>query len=273
MKTNKQLKRLLAVILIVITSFPSQELTGQAAYYQEYFNNPKQLSCGQFMWINDMTGVDGSWNIDVSECPEKDAAFNFCVINNKFSAWNLRGEAVWYSRVIDIKGLKVSASVLLNAAINMEANDYIKVFYKLNGGKEILMNNGAHYGNFYEQQSASVTSIKGSTLQIIIRVKNNDMLEKHYFDNILIEGVDLDKIIYEENSANNAPGKTWGQTVQKEKLPLEILKINEDHNGCININLLANCDQEIKINMYSLMGQLMFSQFENITYSGLSNRW
>ena len=223
------------------------------------------------MWINDMTGVDGSWNIDVSDCPEKDAAFNFCVINNKFSAWNLRGEAVWYSRVVDIKNLNIKASVMLYPATNMESNDYIKVFYKLNGGKEILMHNGAHFGNIGEQQLAYVNDLKGNTFQIIIRVKNDDMLEKHFFDNILIEGVDLDNIIYEDDVKDVPPGKSWGAAVQKEKLPLEILKINEDHNGCININLLANGDQELQINLYSLMGQLIMSQNQKIAYSGFNH--
>ena len=68
----------------------------------------------------------------------------------------------------------------------LEATDYIRVYYSLDGGAETLLTNGDQTGTFANPQVASATGLNGTTLAIIVRVNNDENNEYHRFDNVKI---------------------------------------------------------------------------------------
>ena len=117
----------------------------------------------------------------------------YSVQNGEFeTAFNQSAEGVWQSNVIDISGRSnISLSVYVKSVAvgseTFEDDDYIKVYYKLNGGAETLVYqsiagiNGQTSGTKDATISASIPA--GSTVQIIIKTNNSDADEQYYFDN------------------------------------------------------------------------------------------
>ncbi len=125
----------------------------------------------------------------------------FSVQNNEFMAsFNSACEGVWASDVIDIS-LKnnVVISVDLRSATAstsdyLESNDYIRVFYKLDNGPEILMyEDYAGLGSTTNTTaSATVTSgnLGADNLQVVVRLRNSHSTERYYLDNVKLTGSD-----------------------------------------------------------------------------------
>lgn len=152
-------------------------------------------------WIEDFTLSNGttsdtgatSWSISNA------GSGTFSVQSNEFMAsFSSANEGVWSSGVVDISSKSnVVISVDLRSGTassgdNLETTDYIQVYYKLNGGAETLVYgdvaglNGVDNGT--SSLSVSSGSLNGSTLQIVIRVKNSDVTERYYFDNVKMTG-------------------------------------------------------------------------------------
>ncbi len=130
-----------------------------------------------------------AWSRDISNTnlgPQ--GRFETIVVNNfkVFYGVDLDGEAIWLSEVLDISTLSSAmASVDIIEFGRMEGNDYLRLFYKLDGGPE------TSFGDFRNDFGASFQTIfspalSGTSLQIIIRVKNNQTNEYHAFDNIRV---------------------------------------------------------------------------------------
>lgn len=100
-------------------------------------------------------------------------------------------EFVWRSPSVNITAQpNVTVTLQLAEFGGMEATDYIRAFYRLNGtGPEIaigsIVDDAAVDGAF---NSFSVTGITGTSIEIIIRVLSNATGEIHRFDNIFIAG-------------------------------------------------------------------------------------
>lgn len=157
-------------ILVEGTYAPSTCATDTA--YFEPFNYSNGTSSSS-QW-----STYGDWNAD-----------QFEVRNGQFVATDIDNEAVWRSSVVDISNYtSVDVSVDLSTYGNsLDGSDFIKVFYKLNGGSEVLLDNGSHYNDFWNE-TATATGLSGSSIQIVIRADNDRDNETYLFDNILISG-------------------------------------------------------------------------------------
>jgi hypothetical protein len=152
-------------------------------------------------WVEDFTAANGTTS-DSGTTPwtiENAAAGTFSVQNNEFMAsFSAANEGVWKSGVVSI-GAKSNVVISVNlksgtagSSDYLEDDDYIKVYYKLNGGAETLLFsdiaglNGINNGT----ATAAVTSpaLNGSTLQIVIRLRNSNSTERYYFDNVRLSG-------------------------------------------------------------------------------------
>jgi len=123
------------------------------------------------------------------------------VQNNEFkTSFSGQTEGVWTSQQINIAGKSnVTFSVDLRSEVAstsdaLENTDYIRVYYKLNGGAETLVYEDlAGIGNT-TNSTASITvtsaALSGSILQVIIKTNNSDPTERYYFDNIKVIGAD-----------------------------------------------------------------------------------
>ena len=116
------------------------------------------------------------WYLDVSHVPN---AVYFAAQSHRLKAQTLGGEGVWYSQVFSIAGY---TNVQVDAKISSEgtftSSEYVKVFYKLNGGAETLIS--AQYGSF---GTPTVTSpmLTGNTVQIVIRIYNVTTGPAYYY--------------------------------------------------------------------------------------------
>lgn len=117
----------------------------------------------------------------------------FEVRDNKFKGNDLDGEAVWSSSVIDIDGYTdLEVSVDLSSYGNeMENSDYIEVYYKLNGGSEVLLTDGEQTNDFNDV-TATASGMTGTSLQIIVRADNSYHNETQIFDNVIVTGCNTD---------------------------------------------------------------------------------
>jgi PKD repeat protein len=141
----------------------------------------------------------------------------FRVINNQFAGQDLDGEGVWKSRTIDIFAeTNVTISGDFFECGNMEATDYIRAYYSINGGPEInwfdLTDDGA---TDCVVNSPSLAGLSGGSIQIIIRMLNNSS-EIHRFDNINVTG-NNNGVLYNEpfntNDLWNDPNCEWQRDV------------------------------------------------------------
>lgn len=118
---------------------------------------------------------------------------SFQVNGNQFEANNIDGaggagaEAVWLSPVVNVATMpNLSISINLSSTNTHEAGDYLRVFYKLNGGAEIALTNGTQNGNITGTVTATAAGLTGTTIQLVVRANNGQTDETYRFDNILI---------------------------------------------------------------------------------------
>ena len=103
-----------------------------------------------------------------------------------FQAVDTDGEAVWISQLIDISSFStVVVSVDIAENGTLEGNDYIRLYYILNSGSETVFGNFTNdFGDTFQTVVSPVLS--GSTVQVIIRVRNNETSEEHLIDNVKV---------------------------------------------------------------------------------------
>ncbi|WPV66119.1 T9SS type A sorting domain-containing protein [Chitinophaga sp. LS1] len=152
-------------------------------------------------WLEDFTLANGttSDNGSTAWTIVSTGTGTTSVQNNEYKvSYTGAGETTWSSGVVDISGKSnVVISALLRsetASVNdaFETDDYMRVYYKLNGGAEVLVyEDYAGIGNTTTgTASVTVTSagVNGSTLQVIIRARNSDPTERYFFDNVSLTG-------------------------------------------------------------------------------------
>jgi hypothetical protein len=152
-------------------------------------------------WLEDFTFANGTTN-DTGTTPwtiENPGSGTFSVQNNEFMAsFNSANEGVWKSGMINIANKNnVVVSVNLKSGTGgssdyLEDDDYIRVYYKFNGGPETLIFgdiaglNGINNGT--ATATATSTALNGNTLEIVIRARNSHSTERYYFDNVTLSG-------------------------------------------------------------------------------------
>jgi len=189
---NKQFAFLTALLLTVVLMANSAH--GQTLY-SETFTATNGTTVG--------TGNPAKWTRDLNGRTPT----TYSVQSNVMSVNNTGGEVIWNSQVIPIQSwATVNLSVSLSATANMEAGDYLNVYYKLNGGAETqFTTNGANTGT-YGARTASHNGLSGTTLQIVVRMSSNAANETHAFDNVTATGVV--STLYSENFTSYSNGTT-----------------------------------------------------------------
>ncbi len=129
------------------------------------------------------TVESSKWSIDVNNANPN----RFRVEKGVFEARQVRGEAVWSSSLIPIAGFQnIDISVFLPKADKMISEDYIRIYYQLDGGEEILFEtNGELMGN-YNHSYAVQSGLSGFHLRIIIKVSNEGSGSTHSWDDVLV---------------------------------------------------------------------------------------
>ncbi|MCK5700740.1 MAG: hypothetical protein KAI29_06290, partial [Cyclobacteriaceae bacterium] len=110
--------------------------------------------------------------------------------NEKFRVEFSVCEVEWKTGVIDISS---ATDVLVKIDLesqgdHLDNQDYLNVYYILDGGPEIPFNNGEHLGDF-GLVVANTNYLNGSTLQIVIRAKNDKGDDNYFWDNLQVTGI------------------------------------------------------------------------------------
>ena len=128
-----------------------------------------------------------AWTRDISATSMSSVGY-FDIQQYRLLGRDLNGEAVWISQVIDISGHQsVDISADIYGYGYMESEDYIKIYYKLNGGPETLLINGAINGSPADLITAYKNNLSGNTVQFVARTLNTTENERYVLDNVLVK--------------------------------------------------------------------------------------
>lgn len=134
------------------------------------------------------------WTLDVTNSTLLNSNCWFMVnqisSNKLFETRNVIGEAIWQSEVIPISNyVDVSIEVSISEVGTHESNDYIKLYYKLDNGSEVLFSvNGENYDDF-GSKTAMQLGLSGDSIRIVIKTLNTSVSEKIRFDDVKVKGV------------------------------------------------------------------------------------
>jgi PKD repeat protein len=171
-----------------------------------------------------------------------DADTYFRSENHRMVARGTGTEGVWTSEVIDISAYStVKASVNISESGDLEDADYIRIYYRLNGGAPQYFTTNGNNINDFGSRIASVTGLSGSTLQIVIRVRQNISAEYHYFDNIVVreEAASPEPVITTPSSATSGVTGLWqGDNLFR-------WSVFSENNGCDSVSAVHTIRRDV----------------------------
>ncbi|MEZ5019744.1 MAG: hypothetical protein R2756_06425 [Bacteroidales bacterium] len=161
-------------------------------------NAPAAGTFGEWTFINNLV-----WQETFSESPQyatsgtgwttsgitPDSDTYFMVESGRIVGRDLDGQAVWTSDPITITSVSpVNISVYLQEGGSLENDDYIRVYYSINGGAETLFPVNGNNNNDFGTRTATATNISG-----ISRGSSYDAIMMHRMntttDNIVVRQV------------------------------------------------------------------------------------
>ena len=101
----------------------------------------------------------------------------FAVKSNRFHAQELGGVGIWSSKVFSVVGYSdFQVAVKVSSEGDMNSTEYVKIYYKINGGAETLLDQRT--GNFGTIDFISPT-LTGNNVQLVVKIYNyNTMLRR-----------------------------------------------------------------------------------------------
>ncbi len=153
---------------------------------------------GTAEWLEDFNLADGTtsdtgstaWSVITSLMS---APFTFSVQNGRFESSDTDGEGIWESAILEIGSLtdvNISVDIQGTGTLDSGGNnaDYLRVFYKLNGGAEVPITEQLGGFNGGNVLTVNANNLNGNTLQIVIRTKTTGSDEQYYWDNVFVSG-------------------------------------------------------------------------------------
>lgn len=143
------------------------------------------------------TSVGGTWSTTCTGCGGV-----FSRQDGSFQVNDVNVEGVWTSNVINISIYRDMAVYIETATILTGGSDYLDAYYVLDGGAETLFHSQST--GVLAASSGLSPTLNGSTLQIVIRARNNQPWEFFTFDNIVITNT-----LYSAVAAGNWGADSW----------------------------------------------------------------
>lgn len=182
---------------IAIAARPNSSMVKQAWMLLGMLLSMVALNAQTTIYSEDFSGYSNGttsssqWTLNSAGCNVGSSTDYFEVRANRIEARDIRCEATWTSRSIDISSYtNVSIAASLQETGSQESNDYLNLYYILDGGSEVAFaTNGENYNDF-GSVTAEQTGLNGSTLQIVARFRNDNGGEKHRLRDVLVEGTE-----------------------------------------------------------------------------------
>jgi hypothetical protein len=164
---------------------------------------------GQLLWTEDFTGEadgattgiaagtpGGTWSTSAASVHRQDVA----IANEILLAENTGSEQRWETNVVDISsaGYAIISADVWSALV--DGDDYLRLYYKVDGGAEILFYELSGGNGFVDFEPATPASaiVSGNTLQIVARFRNNTTIfifwpvaSLYGLDNVTITPADI----------------------------------------------------------------------------------
>lgn len=187
---NVMISNLSKILIFFCLLFARQLQAGEI--WRESFSIPGKGIWGSENGLiqSDLTGLKWSLFFENGSLDNaNDYAKTVSTSGGRFEVADVEGEIIWISEIIDISGF-VKAEISLEATETGSsanaANKYLKAFYKIDGGEEILFaENGQNSGN-WGAVTAAQKELAGSKLQIIVKMVNNYASDKVILDEVLV---------------------------------------------------------------------------------------
>ena len=240
---NKIFPRIIRYLLIVVLISFYFNSTAQTIWSEDFSSYTDPSGIDNNSNVGDYPSSVSKWTLDISNCNMSKKEDHFYVTNNEFEARSPKGEAVWTSETINISSYPI-VSIMLEATEdgNLEADDYIEVYYKLDGGSEVLF--GSNYNDF-TSATYTISGLSGNTLNIIVKVDNDKKDEYIRFDNIVVENyVKSDYFYYVSDADDNL------YTINRNTGACS----NIGPNGVSNIEAIANWPARNNQRLYAADG-------------------
>ena len=171
----------------------------------------------QLLWVEDFDLPDGTtadnshtaWTRDVTNL---DGSGSFEVLAQKLVTTGTIGEVIWQSEAIPISGYSdVKIAVDMEENSTLEMNDYLQVYYKLDGGPETPLLNGLQSDfDSYNQTTAMINGLNGTQLEIIIKAKTSTVAESYLIDEVRVYTETHERHAILDGNWNNPA--TWSYT-------------------------------------------------------------
>ena len=141
-------------------------------------------------WLESFSLANGATSdADTTAWTSTRTSGSFGIQDGRFAISEVGGEAVWQSEVINVatatNGIAFSSDVLSGG--NVDAVDYLRMYYVLDSGAEVLFYDQSGKINKNKNFRTSSEIPAASTLQIIIRLSTDENRESYAVDNISLQ--------------------------------------------------------------------------------------
>lgn len=235
-------KLLTFVIILFANPVLAQEV------WNEDFSIPEKGVWGDDDGITihqDFEGIS-NWTLDFSKvelASSEDYAKTVTTLGGRFECRDINGEVVWRSTEINIsdyKQINIQLTAYETGSGNNTQNKYLKAFYKLNGGNEILFStNAENFGN-WGTSLVEQKGLVGQTLQIVVYMVNYYTSDKVTLDEIIVIG---------ENNDTNSPFITSVSLISENILEVNF---NEPIQDVTKSNFEIKYNSETKMEILSV---------------------
>jgi gliding motility-associated-like protein len=162
---------------------------GGSVYYESFPSTDNGLGITGPSGAATFNHPGGNWDVSVPAGALLDATDWIRVDGGKIVARDITNmEAVWRSEIINLTGAVDIKADIAETGVQA-AGDYVRVFYKINGGGEIQfggIDDDAAVDATFQTESVTGIGIAGNTLQIVMRASNNGATDEHWLDNVIV---------------------------------------------------------------------------------------
>lgn len=235
------------------------------------------------IWTEGFEGANQGWTtipsnwannhptavFDVADHPSGGKVFEASYLDDRVG--NPQQEGIWESNVISISNFtNIKSSIDLGSWGNeMENADYLRIYYSVDGGPDVLFSvNGSHQ-NDISAQTACTNIPEGDELILRVLMRNTYTNEHYYIDNVVVSGeskrpdaVSLSvnpASIYEYDGTSNITASVH----EIQALPITV---NLSYSGAVSSDY--STESQIVIPAGDLSASISFSAVDNELVDG-----
>lgn len=210
--------------------------------------NGTTVDNGTTAWSLSATGLSSAATLEVTD--------------GALHAQELGAEATLTTETINFQD---SATLVVDweATGYMEDTDYMRAYYILDGGSEVLF---GEYLNIADRNIAT-TTVYGSSVQVVVKLLNTGGNEDHYIHNIVVGTVEIPV-------QTNIPAEFSGGTMNIQwnagsKYLMLTPEFSGDSRSSGSSAASAHRNQPVHVQLFSLNGELSYSRRLNSAEAGV----